>query len=147
MQENDIKSEIAVPLKDSYFESQQKKNYSVEMILPTSQLLEEPANKLTPALVRLKSTFSTPVASKSFMDNLKTPETPYGQIFCDNPVTPQTKKNWKRYFFKSVAYTRFFNRKGGVEKNSRQMLVEEKKLSFKMSCPPSGGCQKTQDTI
>lgn len=104
LQENDFESELAVPLKDTEDDSEPplKKKYSIEMIIPTSQPLGEHADKLTPAIARLKSTYSTPVASKSFIDNLKTPDTPYGQIFCDNPVTPETKKNWKKYVSKFI---------------------------------------------
>jgi len=78
----------------------------MEIIVPTTQTLREHMNKLTPTIARLKSTCSTPVASKSFIENLKTPETPYGQIFFDNPVTPNTKKNWKRYM--SNLHLKFF---------------------------------------
>lgn len=99
VQENDVESELAVPLKDTEddIEPPMKKKCSVEIIVPTTQPLREHVNKLTPAITRLKSTCSTPLASKSFIENLKTPETPYGQIFCDKPVTPETKKNWKKY--------------------------------------------------
>lgn len=97
MPENDTESELAVPLKDTEddIEPPIKKRCSVDMI-PISQALVEPS-KCTPAIARLKSTCSTPIASKSLMDDLKTPDTPYGQIFCDEPVSAETKKNWKRY--------------------------------------------------
>lgn len=94
-QENDVESELAVPLKDTEdnIEPPQKKKCSMKIMVPTSQILD------TPAIARLKSTYSTPVASKSFIDNLKTPDTPYGQIFHDHPVTPETKKKWKKYVY------------------------------------------------
>lgn len=99
VQENDVESELAVPLKDTEdnFEPPMKKTCSMEIVVPTTQPSREYINKLTPAITRLKSTCSTPLASKSFIENLKTPETPYGQIFCDKPVTPETKKKWKKY--------------------------------------------------
>ena len=99
MQENDVDSELAIPLKDTEddIEPPLKKKCSMEIMIPTSQVLSSPSNKFKPAIARLKSNCSTPVASKSFIDNLKTPETPYGQIFCDEPVTPETKKKWKKY--------------------------------------------------
>lgn len=101
LQDNDLDSELAVPLKDTEddIEPPPKKKCSMEIIIPASQTLGEPSKICTPAIARLKSTCSTPVASKSFLDNLKTPETPYGQVFCDNPVTPETKKKWKKYVF------------------------------------------------
>lgn len=100
LQENDVESELAVPLKDTEYniEPPQKKKCSMEIIDPTSQQLDS-VSKCTPAITSLKSTSSTPIASKSFIDNLKTPNTPYGQIFHDNPVTPETKKTWKKYVF------------------------------------------------
>lgn len=66
-----------------------------------SQSLREPPNKVTPAIARLKSSCSTPIASSSFIANLTTPETPYGQIFCDKdqPVSPETRKRWKKYVY------------------------------------------------
>lgn len=101
MPENDAESELAVPLKDTEddIEPPIKKRCSMEIMIPTSQAIVEPSNKCTPAIARLRSTCSTPIASKSFLDNLKTPETPYGQIFCDQPVTPETKKKWKKYVY------------------------------------------------
>jgi len=97
MQDNDVDSELALPLKDTEddIEPPLKKKCSVE--IPTSQVLCSPSNKYKPAIARLKSSCSTPVASNSFIQNLKTPETPYGQIFYDDPVTPETKKKWKKY--------------------------------------------------
>ncbi|XP_025419492.1 DNA topoisomerase 2-binding protein 1 isoform X2 [Sipha flava] len=97
--ENDSESELAVPLKDTEddIEPPIKKRCSMEMMSPTSKALVEPSSKFTPAIARLRSSCTTPIASKSFMDNLKTPETPYGQIFCDQPVTPETKKKWKQW--------------------------------------------------
>lgn len=95
----DVESDLAVPLKDTEddVEPPLKKKCSVEMMIPASQTAGEPICKLTPAIARLKSSCLTPVASKSFIENLKTPDTPYGQIFCDHPVTPETKKKWKKY--------------------------------------------------
>lgn len=104
LQQNDIESELAVPLKDSEdtdIEPPLKKKCSMEMVA-TSQSLGEPSNKATPAITRLKSSCSTPLASKSFIANLSTPDTPYGQIFCDQPVTPETKKRWKKYVLNSI---------------------------------------------
>lgn len=97
MQENDVDSELAIPLKDTEddIEPPLKKKCSVE--IPTSQCLGSPSNKFKPAIARLKSSCSTPVASNSLIENLKTPETPYGQIFYNDPVTPETKKKWKKY--------------------------------------------------
>lgn len=69
----------------------------MEIMVPTSQVLDSPSNKYKPAIARLRSSCSTPVASKSFIENLKTPDTPYGQIFYNDPVTPETKKKWKKY--------------------------------------------------
>jgi len=99
MQENDVDSELAIPLKDTEddIEPPLKKKCSLEIMIPTSQVLSSPSNKYKPAIARLKSSCSTPVASNSFIENLKTPETPYGQIFYNDPVTPDTKKKWKKY--------------------------------------------------
>jgi len=99
MQENDVDSELAIPLKDTEddIEPPLKKKCSVEIMIPTSQVLSSPSSKYKPAIARLKSSCSTPVASNSFIENLKTPETPYGQIFYNDPVTPDTKKKWKKY--------------------------------------------------
>lgn len=99
MQENDVDSELAIPLKDTEddIEPPLKKKCSLEIMIPTSQVLSSPSNKYKPAIARLKSSCSTPVASNSFIENLKTPDTPYGQIFYNNPVTPDTKKKWKKY--------------------------------------------------
>jgi len=99
MQENDVDSELAIPLKDTEddIEPPLKKKCSLEIMIPTSQVLGSPSNKIKPAIARLKSSCSTPVASNSFIENLKTPETPYGQIFYNDPVTPETKKKWKKY--------------------------------------------------
>lgn len=99
MQENDVDSELAIPLKDTEddIEPPLKKKCSLEIMIPTSQVLRSPSNKYKPAIARLKSSCSTPVASNSFIENLKTPETPYGQIFYNDPVTPDTKKKWKKY--------------------------------------------------
>lgn len=98
MQENDTDSELAVPLKDTEedIEPPLKKKCSMEIINYASHLVE-PANKLTPTIARLKSSISTPVASNSFMENIKTPNTPYGQIFSEKPVSSETKKRWKKY--------------------------------------------------
>lgn len=100
LQDNDVESELAVPLIDTEdkIEPPQKKKCSMGTIVPTSQQLNS-VSKCTPAITGLKSTYSTPIASKSFIDNLKTPNTPYGQIFHDYPVMPETKKNWKKYVF------------------------------------------------
>jgi len=99
MQENDVDSELAIPLKDTEddIEPPLKKKCSLEIMIPTSQVLSSPSNKYKPAIARLKSSCSTPVASNSFIENLKTPEPPYGQIFYNDPVTPDTKKKWKKY--------------------------------------------------
>ncbi|KAL4096856.1 hypothetical protein QTP88_021734 [Uroleucon formosanum] len=99
LQENDVDSELAMPLKDTEddIEPPPKKKCSVEIMIPTSQVLDSPSNKYKPAIARLKSSCSTPVASNSFIENLKTPETPYGQIFYNDPVTPETKKKWKKW--------------------------------------------------
>ncbi|XP_027851620.2 DNA topoisomerase 2-binding protein 1-B isoform X1 [Aphis gossypii] len=99
IQENDIDSELAVPLKDTEddIEPPLKKKCSMEIMVPTSQVLDSPSNKYKPAIARLRSSCSTPVASKSFIENLKTPDTPYGQIFYNDPVTPETKKKWKKW--------------------------------------------------
>lgn len=99
LQENDVDSELAMPLKDTEddIEPPPKKKCSVEIMIPTSQVLGSPSNKFKPAIARLKTSCSTPVASNSFIENLKTPETPYGQIFYNDPVTPETKKKWKKY--------------------------------------------------
>jgi hypothetical protein len=104
--ENDSESELAVPLKDTEddIEPPIKKRCSMEMMSPTSKALVEPSSKFTPAIARLRSSCTTPIASKSFMDNLKTPETPYGQIFCDQPVTPETKKKWKQYVYNFIIF-------------------------------------------
>lgn len=103
LQDNDLDSELAVPLKDTEddIEPPPKKKCSMEIMVPTLEPLGESLNKFTPAIARLKSTCLTPVASKSFLDNLKTPDTPYGQIFYDHPVTPETKKKWKKYVLNS----------------------------------------------
>jgi len=69
----------------------------MEIMIPASQVLDSPSNKYKPAIARLRSSCSTPIASKSFIENLKTPDTPYGQIFYNDPVTPETKKKWKKY--------------------------------------------------
>lgn len=101
LQDNDnLDSELlAVPLKDTEddIEPPPKRKCSTEIIIPTSQTRGENSKICTPAIARLKSSCSTPVASKSFIDNLKTPDTPYGQVFYDHPVTPETKKKWKKY--------------------------------------------------
>lgn len=99
--ENDLESELAIPLKDTEddIEPPLKKKCSMEIMIPTSQIVEEPVNKCTPAIARIKSSCLTPIASQSFIDNLKTPDTPYGQIFYDQPVTPETKKKWKKYVY------------------------------------------------
>lgn len=104
IQENEIDSELAVPLQDTEdtednVEPPLKKKCSLEMMISNSQVLGEHVNKCTPAMARLKSssTCTTPVASNSFIENLKTPDTPYGQIFYDHPVTADTKKKWKKY--------------------------------------------------
>lgn len=101
VQENDVESELAVPLKDTAddIEPPQKKKCSMEMMVSASHPLGDTVNKCTPAIARLKSTCLTPVASKSFIESLKTPDTPYGQIFYDNPVSPETKKRWKKYVY------------------------------------------------
>jgi len=98
IQENDVDSELAVPLKDTEDDTEPplKKKCSMEIMIPTSQVLITPSNKCEPAITRLKSSCSTPVASNSFIENLKTPDTPYGQIFQNHPVTPETKKKWKK---------------------------------------------------
>lgn len=92
IQENDTESDLAIPLKDTEddIEPPLKKKCSMEIIVPTSQAC-------TPAIARLKSNCSTPLASKSFIENLNTPDTPYGQIFYNHPVSPETKKKWKKY--------------------------------------------------
>ncbi|VVC42889.1 Hypothetical protein CINCED_3A021690 [Cinara cedri] len=97
MQENCTESELAVPLKDTDDEIKPplKKKCSMEMINPTSQLLE-PVNK-TPVLASQQSSPSTPLASKSFMDNLSNPRSPYGQIFYDKLVPDETKKKWRNW--------------------------------------------------
>lgn len=101
IQENEVESELAVPLQDTEedVEPPLKKKCSIETMIPNSQGLGEHFNKCTPAIARLKSTSTctTPVASNSFIENLKTPDTPYGQIFYDHPVTADTKKKWKKY--------------------------------------------------
>lgn len=101
---NDLESELAIPLKDTEedIEPPSKKKCSLEIMNPTSQVIGEPIKKCTPAIARLKSSCLTPVASQSFIDNLKTPETPYGQIFYDQPVSPETKKNWKKYVYTTL---------------------------------------------
>lgn len=98
MQENDTESELAVPLKDTEedIEPPLKKKCSMEINNYASHLVE-PTNKLTPTAARLKSSISTPIASNSFMENLKTPDTPYGQFLSENPVSSETKKRWKKY--------------------------------------------------
>jgi len=67
----------------------------VEIMIPTSQVLCSPSNKCKPEITPLKSSCSTPVDSNSFITNLKTPETPYGQILTD--PTPEKKKELKKY--------------------------------------------------
>ncbi|XP_016659700.1 DNA topoisomerase 2-binding protein 1-A isoform X2 [Acyrthosiphon pisum] len=88
----------AIPLKDTEdgIEPPLKKKCSVEIMIPTSQVLGLPSNKNDIEIALLKSSCSTPVASNSFIENLKTPETPYGQILYYDPVTPETKKEWKK---------------------------------------------------
>lgn len=100
LQDNDLESELlAVPLKDTEddLEPPPKKKCSTEIIIPATQSFGEMSKICTPAITRLKSTCSTPIASKSFIDSMKTPDTPYGQVFYDHPVTPETKKKWKKY--------------------------------------------------
>lgn len=99
-QDDDTESELlAIPLKDTEddIEPPPKKKCSTEIMIPATQSFGEVSIKCTPAIARLKSTCSTPVASKSLIDNLKTPDTPYGQVFYDHPVSPETKKKWKKY--------------------------------------------------
>ncbi|XP_008182892.1 DNA topoisomerase 2-binding protein 1-A-like [Acyrthosiphon pisum] len=88
----------AIPLKDTEdgIEPPLKKKCSVEIMIPTSQVLGLPTNKNDIEIALLKSSCSTPVDSNSFVKNLKTPETPYGQILYYDPVTPETKKEWKK---------------------------------------------------
>lgn len=104
-----MESELAIPLKDTEddIEPPMKKKCSMEMKMSITQASREPKNKLTPVIAQLKSTCSTPVASTSFINNLKTPETPYGQIMLhNNPVSQETKKNWKKYI--SHLYPKLF---------------------------------------
>ncbi|XP_050524505.1 DNA topoisomerase 2-binding protein 1-B [Daktulosphaira vitifoliae] len=95
--QKDLESELAIPLQDTEdFEPPLKKKCSIEMNLTPKTIVDD---KLSPISMRtrLKSSCLTPVVSGNFMANLKTPDTPYGQVFYEDSVTPETKKRWKKW--------------------------------------------------
>ncbi|XP_050425063.1 DNA topoisomerase 2-binding protein 1 isoform X2 [Adelges cooleyi] len=95
--EKEIESELAVPLQDTEdFEPPTKKKCSIEMN-PTPKAFAEDRSTPIGLRARPKSSCLTPVASGSYMTNLKTPDTPYGQVFYEHSVTPETKKRWKKW--------------------------------------------------